>query len=87
MIPVLGGERVSHQAVQYSWTVGVAASPKATLDFVPAWLTDCREYLPRINVPVLITHRDADPTLPMLSLSQSFRRRAACSWSRAPRMG
>ncbi|WP_327070750.1 alpha/beta hydrolase [Kitasatospora sp. NBC_01250] len=66
-VDVLGGERVSDQVVQYSWNVGVAASAKATLDCVPAWLTDFRADLPRIDVPVLIIHGDADRTLPLRS--------------------
>jgi pimeloyl-ACP methyl ester carboxylesterase len=66
-VDVLGGDRVSDQVVQYSWNVGVCASAKATLDCVPAWLTDFREDLPRIDVPVLIIHGDADRTLPRRS--------------------
>lgn len=66
-VDVLGGERVSDQVVQYSWNVGVSASAKATLDCVPAWLTDFRADLPRIDVPVLIIHGDADRTLPLRS--------------------
>ncbi|MFK8907660.1 alpha/beta fold hydrolase [Streptomyces sp. YS-3] len=62
---VLGGERVSEQAVQASWNVAVAASAKGTLDCVQAWLTDFRADLPRIDVPTLIIHGDADRTLPV----------------------
>ena len=66
-VDVLGGDRVSDQVVQYSWNVGVSASAKATLDCVPAWLTDFRADLPKIDVPVLIVHGDADRTLPLRS--------------------
>jgi len=66
-VDVLGGGRVSDQVVQYSWNVGVSASPKATLDCVPAWLTDFRADLPGIDVPVLIIHGDEDRTLPLRS--------------------
>ncbi|WP_030056105.1 MULTISPECIES: alpha/beta fold hydrolase [Streptomyces] len=66
-VDVLGGDRVSDQVVQYSWNVGVSASARATVDCVPTWLTDFRADLPRIDVPVLIIHGDADRTLPLRS--------------------
>ncbi|CAL9652199.1 Non-heme chloroperoxidase (plasmid) [Streptomyces sp. enrichment culture] len=62
---VLGGERISEQAVQASWNVAVGASAKGTLDCVQAWLTDFRDDLPRIDVPTLIVHGDADRILPV----------------------
>jgi non-heme chloroperoxidase len=64
-VDVLGGERISEQAVQASWNVAVSASAKGTLDCVQAWLTDFRADLPRIDVPILIIHGDADRTLPV----------------------
>ncbi|MFJ6718623.1 alpha/beta fold hydrolase [Streptomyces sp. NPDC091259] len=64
-VDVLGGERISEQAVQASWNVAVGASAKGTLDCVQAWLTDFRADLPRIDVPTLIIHGDADRTLPI----------------------
>jgi non-heme chloroperoxidase len=64
-VDVLGGERISEQAVQASWNVAVSASAKGTLDCVQAWLTDFRADLPRIDVPTLIIHGDADRTLPV----------------------
>ncbi|MDI2128292.1 alpha/beta fold hydrolase [Yinghuangia seranimata] len=64
-VDVLGGERISEQAVQASWNVAVGASAKGTLDCVAAWLTDFRDDLPRIDVPTLIIHGDADRTLPI----------------------
>lgn len=63
-VDVLGGERVSDQVVQYSWNVAAAASARATLACVAAWLTDFRKDLP-IDVPTLIIHGDADRTLPL----------------------
>ena len=48
-----------------SWTVAVGASAKGTLDCVSAWLTDFRSDLPRIIVPTLIIHGDADRILPI----------------------
>ncbi|WP_405789997.1 alpha/beta fold hydrolase [Streptomyces sp. NBC_01367] len=64
-VDVLGGERISEEAVRASWNVAVGASAKGTLDCVRAWLTDFRDDLPRIDVPTLIIHGDADRTLPI----------------------
>jgi non-heme chloroperoxidase len=76
-VDVLGGDRVSDQVVQYSWNVGVSASAKATLDCVPAWLTDFRADLPKIDVPVLIVHGDADRTLPLAATAIPLSQRIA----------
>lgn len=62
---VLGGDRVSEEAMRVSWNVAAGASAKATLDCVPSWLTDFRGDLPRIDVPTLIIHGDADRILPI----------------------
>ncbi|MFD9380109.1 alpha/beta fold hydrolase [Streptomyces sp. NPDC059999] len=64
-LDVLGGERISEEAVRASWNVAAGASAKGTLDCVQAWLTDFRADLPRIDVPTLIIHGDADRTLPV----------------------
>ncbi|MFJ5808587.1 alpha/beta fold hydrolase [Streptomyces sp. NPDC093093] len=64
-VDVLGGERISEEAVRASWNVAAGASAKGTLDCVQAWLTDFRADLPRIDVPTLIIHGDADRTLPV----------------------
>ena len=64
-VNVLGGKRISDQVVQYSWNVAAAASAKGTLDCVPAWGTDFRKDLPRITVPALVIHGDADRILPI----------------------
>lgn len=64
-VDVLGGERISEQVVQASWNVAVGASAKGTLDCVQAWLTDFRADPPRIDVPTLIIHGDADRILPL----------------------
>ncbi|MCX5071708.1 alpha/beta hydrolase [Streptomyces sp. NBC_00513] len=64
-VDVLGGERISEEAVRASWNVAAGASAKGTLDCVRAWLTDFRADLPRIDVPTLIIHGDADRTLPI----------------------
>ncbi len=64
-VDVLGGTRISDQAVQNSWNIAVAASAKGTLDCVPAWGTDFRQDLTKINVPTLVIHGDADRILPI----------------------
>jgi len=64
-VDVLGGKSISDQVVQYNWNVGVAASGKGTLDCVSAWVTDFRNDLPRIDVPTLVIHGDADRILPL----------------------
>ncbi|MEU5810611.1 alpha/beta hydrolase [Streptomyces sp. NPDC047718] len=76
-VDALGGERISEQAVQASWNVAVGASAKGTLDCVQAWLTDFRADLPRIDVPTLIIHGDADRTLPVTATAIPLAERIA----------
>ena len=66
-VDVLLGERISNYAIQSCWNVAVGASAKGTLDCVPSWLTDFRDDLPRIDIPTLIIHGDADRILPLES--------------------
>jgi len=63
-VDVLGGTRVSEQAWQASFTVAIGASPYAAHACVNTWLTDFRADLPKIDVPTLLIHGDADRTLP-----------------------
>lgn len=58
------GKRVSDEVVRANWNVAVSASPTGTLASIPAWLTDFRNDLPRIDVPSLIIQGDADRVLP-----------------------
>jgi non-heme chloroperoxidase len=62
---VLLGKRVSEQAVQASWNVAAGASATASLACVSTWYTDFRDDLPRIDVPTLVIHGDADRILPI----------------------
>ncbi|MEY9212098.1 alpha/beta hydrolase [Thermobifida halotolerans] len=62
---VLGDTRISPQAWQNSFTVAAGSSAHATLACVPTWLTDFRADLPRIDVPTLVVHGDADRILPI----------------------
>lgn len=66
-VDVFLGDRISNEAIQASWNVAAGASAKGTLDCVPSWLTDFRDDLPRIDVPTLIIHGDADRLLPLAS--------------------
>jgi non-heme chloroperoxidase len=62
---VLLGKRVGEQAVQASWNVAAGASATASLACVATWYTDFRKDLPRIDVPTLVMHGDADRILPI----------------------
>ncbi|HVD89609.1 MAG TPA: alpha/beta hydrolase [Jatrophihabitantaceae bacterium] len=63
-VDVLGGTRISEQAWQDSFIVAIGASPYAARACVDTWLTDFREDLPKIDVPTLLIHGDADRILP-----------------------
>jgi non-heme chloroperoxidase len=64
-VDVLGGKRISNEAVQFSWNIAAGASPKGTLDCVSAWLTDFRKDLEKIHVPSLVIHGDSDRIVPI----------------------
>jgi non-heme chloroperoxidase len=63
-VDVLGGTRISDQAWQNQFIVAVGASPYAAYACVDTWLTDFRADLPKIDVPTLVIHGDADRILP-----------------------
>lgn len=62
---VLLGKRVSDQAVHASWNLAAGASATASLACVATWYTDFRKDLPRVEVPTLVVHGDADRILPI----------------------
>lgn len=64
-LDVWGGSRISEEVVRTSWDIAAGASPIGTLESVTAWLTDFRDDLPRIDVPVMIVQGDADRVLPI----------------------
>ncbi len=64
-VDVLGGDRVSEEAVRFSWYIAVGASPVGTLECVTAWATDFRNDLQQVQMPTLIIHGDADRVLPI----------------------
>ena len=57
-------KRISEQAWQASFNVAAGASPYATYACVDTWLTDFRDDLPKIDVPVLVVHGTEDRILP-----------------------
>jgi non-heme chloroperoxidase len=61
---VNGGSLVSDQAFQVSLSVANAASAVAAVACISTWETDFRQDLPKIDVPVLVVHGDADRILP-----------------------
>jgi non-heme chloroperoxidase len=64
-IDTLRGTLVSDQAWQASWNLGVTASAIAAVACIGTWTTDFREDLPKIDVPMLVLHGDADQVLPL----------------------
>lgn len=63
-VDIFKGDRVSDEVVRLSWNIAATASPRGTLDCVSAWLTDFRDDLASIDVPVLVIHGDADRISP-----------------------
>jgi len=61
----LRGTLVSDQAWQASWNLAVTASAIAAVACIGTWTTDFRDDLPKIDVPVLVIHGDADQVLPL----------------------
>ena len=61
----LRGTLVSEQAWQASWNLAVTASATAAVACIGTWTTDFRDDLPKIDVPMLVIHGDADQVLPL----------------------
>jgi non-heme chloroperoxidase len=59
------GKRINDEVVRDSWNIGAGASATGTYACVQTWLTDFRGDLPRIGVPTLVLHGDADRILPI----------------------
>jgi non-heme chloroperoxidase len=58
------GKLVSDQAFQASWNTATTASAFAAVACIRTWGTDFRPDLPKLDVPILVIHGDADRTLP-----------------------
>ncbi len=63
-VDVLRPSRISDAAWQNSFNVALGMSATAAYECIGTWETDFREDLPRIDVPVLLLHGDADRVLP-----------------------
>jgi non-heme chloroperoxidase len=59
------GTRISDEAWNASFEVAAASSAYATLACVPTWLTDFRDDLPKIDVPLLVIQGTEDRILPI----------------------
>jgi non-heme chloroperoxidase len=66
----LAPERISKQAWRASFNVAAGASPHATYACVDTWLTDFRDDLPKIDVPMLVLHGTEDRILPFESTAK-----------------
>ena len=63
-VDVLAPDRISDQAWQAAFNVAVGSSPHASYACVQTWLTDFRDDLARIDVPMLVVHGTQDRILP-----------------------
>jgi non-heme chloroperoxidase len=63
-VDVFHGTRISDQAWQQQFIVAVGASAIGTVRCVDTWLTDFRDDLPKIDVPVLVMQGSEDRILP-----------------------
>jgi non-heme chloroperoxidase len=61
---LLKGKLVSEDAWRSSWNIAVGSSAIAAVACIPTWLTDFRDDISKIEVPILVIHGDADMTLP-----------------------
>jgi pimeloyl-ACP methyl ester carboxylesterase len=61
---VFRGNLVTDEAFQVSQNLATTASATAAVACIPTWETDFRDDLPKIDVPVLVIHGDADRVLP-----------------------
>ncbi|WP_022886248.1 alpha/beta fold hydrolase [Glaciibacter superstes] len=66
------GNRLSEEALRAHWNVAVRSSATASVVAQPAWLTDFRGDVAKIDVPTLIVHGTADRILPIDSTGRVF---------------
>jgi non-heme chloroperoxidase len=69
-VDVFAGTRISGQAWQAEFQVAAASSPFATYACVDAWLTDFRDDVGTVDVPVLAMHGTEDRILPFASTAK-----------------
>ena len=59
-------DTISEDLAHFYWSIACSASPKATVDCVDSFgLTDFREDLKKIDIPILVIHGDADQIVPL----------------------
>jgi non-heme chloroperoxidase len=63
-VDVLSGTRISEAAWQAAFAMALQAGPYAVHACVDTWLTDFREDVAKLDVPVLLVHGDSDRILP-----------------------
>jgi non-heme chloroperoxidase len=63
-VDVYMGSRISEQAWQQEFAVGIQMSAIGTLRCIDTWTDDFRADLPKLDVPVLLIHGTADRILP-----------------------
>lgn len=74
--PLGVGAAVSNAELEWTFSMAMPASPKATLDCVRAFSsTDFRRDLESIKVPTLIIHGDSDKTVPITSSGEQTAKR------------
>ncbi|MDM0104474.1 alpha/beta hydrolase [Variovorax sp. J22R24] len=61
----LAGTLVSEDSVRARWIQAIHGSVIGTLEGLAAWLTDFRDDVRRIDVPMLVIHGDADRVYPL----------------------
>lgn len=66
------GNRLSPEALAANKALAYAASPASSVWAQPAWLTDFRADIPKIDVPALIVHGTADNILPIDATGRQF---------------
>ncbi|WP_149202370.1 alpha/beta fold hydrolase [Actinotalea subterranea] len=69
------GTRLSEAAVRGAWVTAAGSAPIGAYAVVPAWLTDFRADIEKVDVPALILHGTADRILPIDATARRFRER------------
>ena len=67
------GTRLSEAAVRGAWVTAAGSAPIGAYAVVPAWLTDFRADIEKVDVPALILHGTADRILPIDATARRFR--------------
>lgn len=60
-----GKHDLSQEKIRADFNLGVSSSPIAFYECVNTWLTDFRQDLPKIDVPILVIQGDKDNILPL----------------------